>query len=192
MGNLGNDPKGTRKLDNAATDGLAGAYYSLAYRVAEIERHLHNRARWFGMAAVASGETHVADRMAGGIDPFTFTAGDDDFGSWVQILGSGDTPVTTGAAYMDPHSILVTGTNSTNPFVFQFLAGESVDIAAALAAGAYSEVPYISSSNLNDSGISSVLSRRIPVGTKAWARVCCIGGNGSTISAYFGLHEYEG
>lgn len=38
----------TDKIDSAATDGLEGTSNSLAYRVHEIEKHLHNRGRFWG------------------------------------------------------------------------------------------------------------------------------------------------
>lgn len=189
---IGNDPFGVRKLDAAETDGLSGVHDSLAYRVAEIERHFHNRERWLGLAASPSGETHRADEMAGGIQPFTLTAGNDAWGEWVQVLGSEDTPVTAGAAYMDTHRFIVTDTNSTNPYVFQIATGESTELPGKIIAGEYTMAPYISSSNLNDSGISSVMSVRAPTGSKIWIRCACIGSNGTTISFYYGIHEYEG
>ena len=206
MENIGNDPKGTTelkattaaieadttKIDDVAANGLTGVSNSLAYRVGEIERHLHNTEKWFGLAAVASGETHVADRLACLIQPFVITAGNNDFGAWVQILGSGDTPVTSGAVKFDGHRVITTDTNSTNPYIVQVVAGESADIAANIAAELFTEAPYISATNNNDSGITDIMTRRFPVGTKVWARCCCIGSNGSTMDFYFGLHEYEG
>lgn len=180
------------KVDSLTTDGLLGVENSLAYRIAEIERHLHNTEKWFGAAAVPNGEIHVADRMVGGIQPFILTAGNDDFGSWVQVLGSGDTPVKTGAVKFDQHRFMVIATNSTNSFVIQVVAGESADIAAKIAAEEFSESPYISATNNNDSGINDVMVRRQDAGTKAWARCACIGSSGSTLSFYFGIHEYEG
>lgn len=158
--------------------------------VTEIEHHLHNREKWFGFAAVANAELHVADRMAGGIQPFQLTAGNDDFGAWVQMLGSNDTPVSSNMTKFDGHRIMVTDTNSTNPFIIQIAVGESADLAAKIAAEEFTEIPYISASNLNDSGISDILSLRVDAGEKVWARTCCIGFSGSLIDLYFGLHEY--
>ena len=104
----------TDKIDKKATDGLEGTADSLAYRVHELERHFHNTEKWFGMALVPVGETHVADRMSVSNSPFTLTAGNDDFGSWVQLLGSEDTPVIAGAVKFDAHNVLIVTTNSTN------------------------------------------------------------------------------
>ena len=183
---------GDNKIDNQATLGLAGVSNSLAYRVHEIEKHLHNYEKWFGAAASASGETHVADRMDGAITPFTLTAGNNAFGSWVQILGSSDTPVTSGSVKYDIHRVMVTATNSTNPYIVQIVCGESADIATKLAAQQYTEFGYISASNNNDSGITDVLEPRQLTGCKVWARCACVGGNGTTLAFYFGIHEYAG
>lgn len=190
--NIGNNPKGTGGINDAATDGLRGAEDSVSYRIAEVERHLHNTEKWFGMAVTPVGETHVADRMNDAASAFTLTAGNDAFGPWVQVLGSEDTPVTTGAVKFDAHRILVSNTNSTNPFVLQVVSGESADIAAKIVAEAFSESPYISATNNNDSGITDIMVRRTLTGEKVWARTRCIGSSGSTLDFFFGIHEYEG
>lgn len=159
--------------------------------VKEIERHLHNREKWFGLAAVPSGETHRADRMVGGIQPFVLTAGNDDFGAWVQILGSDDTPVSDGMIKFDAHRFLIDGTDSTLPYLIQVATGESADLAAKIAAEEFTEAPYISGTNNNDSGVEEVMTIRPLVGEKIWARIVTIGANGSTLGFYFGIHEYQ-
>ena len=158
--------------------------------VQEIEHHLHNREKWFGIAGTPSGETHVADRMAGGIQPFVLTAGNDDFGAWVQVLGSDDTPVSSGMTKFDGHRAMVTDTNATAPFIIQVASGESAGLAAKIAAEEFTEFPYISATNNNDSGISEIISIRLSAGEKVWARACAIGASGSVFDVYFGIHEY--
>lgn len=180
------------KLDDETTEGLSGTSNSLAYRVEEIEKHLHNQEKWLGAAAAASGETHVADEMGPGIAPFAFLSGNDAFGSWVQILGSSDTPIKAAQVKFDAHRFLVTSTDSTEVFHMQVAAGESADLAAAITAKNYTSFPYIAPTNNNDSGISDIMTSRVPAGVKVWARVICIGQNAKTINAYFGIHEYEG
>jgi len=180
------------KLDNAPADGLYGVPDSVAYRVAEIERHLHNYEYWFGVDGTPSGEVHVADRMAGGIQPFQLSTGADDFGSWVQILGSGDTPVYTNSRYFDLHRVLVVETDSVLPFIIQIVFGESAQIGAKLLTNDFTEFPYISSGFNNDSGITDFVNKCRNCGMKMWARACCIGGEQNSIYLYFGLHEYPG
>lgn len=168
----------TQKIDNLATNGLSGVSNSLAYRVQEIERHFHGREKWFGAAASPSGETHIADRMDGAISPFQLVAGNNDFNaSWTQLLGSSDTPVAVGSAYFDAHRFLVTTTNSTSAFIIQIVSGESADIAAKIAAEQFTETPYISATNNSDSGIEELMTIRLAVGIKVWARCACVGQN---------------
>lgn len=163
---------------------------TIEQEVYEIEHHLHNREKWFGAAAVASGETHVADRMAGGISPFSLISGNDDFGSWVQLLGSSDTPVNMGMTKIDGHRFLVTTTDSTEVFNIQIAAGESAELAAKLAAEEFTETPFISATNNGDSGISDIMSVRTNTSDKIWGRCVCIGQTTKTINIYFGIHEY--
>lgn len=160
--------------------------------VIEVEEHLHNYEKWLGAAATPSGETHVADRMGGATSAFSLTSGNSDFNaSWTQILGSSDTPIQSGKTKFDMHRILVTETDSTAPFIIQIVSGESSEIAAKIAAEDFDEVPFVSATNLNDSGISEVIDKRIDSGEKIWMRCACIGENAKTIGFYIGLHEYD-
>jgi hypothetical protein len=161
-----------------------------AKSIYEIERHLHGHEKWFGVAAVAVGETHVADRMGGAIAPFALLSGNSDFGDWVQILGSSDTPVKPGHKKFDAHRILVTTTDSTVSFCIQVANGEEGELPDLVAAEDYSDFGYKASTNNNDSGINDIMDRRASVGSKVWARCCCIGQNAKTINFYFGIHEY--
>lgn len=180
------------KIDDEVTLGLSGTANSLAYRTEENEKHVHNNEKWFGAAAVAAAETHNADRMGPAIAPFALVSGNDDFGSWVQILGSSDTPVMAGQAKYDLHSFLITTTDSTAAFLIQIIDGESADFAAKLAAETYTEFPYEASTNNNDGGVAHILNHRSDSTCKVWARCICIGQNAKTINFYFGLHEYVG
>lgn len=159
-------------------------------KVVEVERHHHNREKWFGLAAVASGELHVADRMDGVILPFQLTSGASDFGSWVQVLGSDDTPVDADMTKFDGHRVLVTATDDTNPFIIQIVSGESADIAAKILAEEFTEFPFVAATNNIETGISDLITRRVDAGEKVWARCACVGVTGKLIDFYFGIHEY--
>lgn len=179
-----------QKIDSAATDGLSGTSNSLAYRVHETERHFHSYERWFELAAVPNAEVHRADAIGTGAGAFQIDAGNDAYGSWVQVLGSSDTPVGTGNTHYDVHRIEVEATERAFTYVIQIAFGASG--AAALTAGTYTEAPFTPANNLIDSGPLIVQSRRQTVGTKAWARCICPGQNTATADFYIGLHEYEG
>jgi hypothetical protein len=180
----------TTKIDDAATDGLVGTSNSLAYRVHEIERHFHSYEVWFERAAVPVGETHVADRQGDGIGDFVADAGNNDWGEWIQILGSEDTPVRSGSVRFDLSLFEVSSTERSGTYFFQVAFGASG--AAALAAGTYTETRFTPASNLLDTGAFAIRSRTIPTGTKVWVRVKVRGQDTGTCDFGFGLHEYEG
>jgi len=181
-----------RKIDLVRTNGLLGVNNSLAYRVHEIERHFHNNEYWLGAAAVPAGETNIADEIGPSIAAFPLLSGNDAYGNWVQVLGSADTPIHADSVSLDAHRIMVTTTDSTSPFHVQFITGEAAELATKLAAKDYTGFAYISATNNGDSGITEIISRRIDVGTKVWARAICIGLDAKTINIYVAVHEYEG
>ena len=177
------------KVDSAAVDGLTGVSNSLAYRVHEIERHLHSGARWFEAAAVPDGEVHVADRIGDGAGAFQIDAGNDDWGTWVQVLGSSDTPAVTGKTHFDPYQFIVEDTEVAATYFIQI--GRGASGAAALTAGTYTEFIYAASVQ-KEAGIIPMQTGRAPVASKVWARCMCPGQNTATLDFYFGIHEYEG
>ena len=83
-----------QSLLDIATLGLLDTKDSLAYRVAEIERHIHSWDRRIGLSAAPSGEVTRAARLANSTTAFVVTSGNNDWGSWLQILGSGDTLIS--------------------------------------------------------------------------------------------------
>lgn len=185
------DMSDVSKIDSAATDGLAGVSNSLAYRVHEIERHFHGWERWMGLAASPSGETHRADSIVDNVNPFVIDAGNNTWGSWVQILGSSDTPVDTGMVKYDLHQIDIVAAETANVVYFiQIAFGETA--AGALTAGTYTELVFIPQSANGRPAPIPMISRRQNAGTKAWARNLARGTNTATLSFYIGLHEYPG
>lgn len=179
-----------QKIDSAATQGLAGTNNSLAYRVHEIERHVHSNERWFGAAAVANGEIHVADSITTVDTAFQMDAGNDTWGSYLQILGSSDTPAGTGNAKFDLHRLAVVAVENANAtHLVQVVFGATG--AAGLTAGTYTEFVFHPQSVQGAETIVNFQSRRITVGTKGWIRCWVSGANTSTVDFLFGLHEYE-
>ena len=175
-------------IDDVAVDGLAGAHDSLAYIANEIERHVHNKERWFGAAASPSGESHVADDNS--MTPFVMTSGNDGFGAWLQILGSNDTPNRSGMERFDVHRLLITdvGTNRIITRI-QIAAGSSGP--NALAAGEYTEIMVTPEQNAKQEPVSMIDFRSV-AGTKVWARCWVNGQNNRDIEFFIGIHEYRG
>lgn len=177
-------------LDAVSTRGLLGVADSISYLIAEIERHFHHWERWFGLAVTPVAESHRADRLGVGVAAFQIDAGNNTWGSWVQVLGSSDTPATATRVKYDFHRLEITGAEHNAPYFVQIAFGATA--ADALTAGTYSEVVYVPLSGVQDTGPLNIGTRRQAVTTKAWARCLCPGQNTGTLDFYIGLHEYEG
>lgn len=173
-----------QKIDNVATDGLLGVNNSLAYRVHEIERHLHSYEKWYGVAASVS-DTHKADRLGAGILSFQVDGGNTIWGPWVQILGSADT-----TEKYDPHKMYISDVQETVPYFVQIAFGADAD--AAVVAGTYTEFVYRADATNSDRAEFQFNCRRQAAGTLAWARCLALASNTGTLNFYFGLHTYEG
>lgn len=180
----------SRKLDSQTTLGLAGTNNSTAYRIHEVERHLHSYENWFEVAATPSGETHIADRIGTGAGAFQVDAGNDTWGAWLQIIGSSDTPSVAGNVKYDLHRFEFTSAERNAVYFVQFAFGETG--AGALTSNDYTEAVLKPASNQIDSGPVLIQARRKTAGTKVWARTMCPGNDTGTLDFYFGLHEYEG
>lgn len=175
----------TDKIDDAATDGLAGTSDSTAYRIHETERHLHSYSRAYETASAPNGEVHVADSIGSGSGAFQIDAGNDDWGSWVQCVGSGDT-----SQMFDFHRISVEAVEREATYFLQFAFGASG--AAAITASTYSDFIYIPETNKKEPAPITIQTRRQVAGTKAWARTKCPGQNTATFDFYHEMHFYEG
>lgn len=89
------------KTDNLPSDPASesGAIYD---EVVEIERHLHNRERWFGISGDQSGNDWAVEA---GLNAFRAISGNGDFGSdandEAKVLGTADTPAISGRTKHD-------------------------------------------------------------------------------------------
>ena len=159
------------------------------YGIFEIERHLHNVESWYETAATPSGETHVADRIGNGGGAFQIDAGNDDWGTWLQILGSSDTPARTGNVYFDVHRVQIEAAERTATYFIQFTKGDSG--AAGYTAGDYTEFVYRPATVQGKPAPIDIITRRCGIGSKVWARCMCPGQNTATLDFYIGIHGYE-
>ena len=182
------DPAG--KIDDLATNGLAGVNNSLAYRVHEIERHLHSHETWFETAAIQDPGLHEADRLGDGGGAFQVTSGNTVWGEWLQILGTTDTPHLGSSPKFDFNTFFIEDVQKAGTFFIQF--GFGATGAAALEAGNITETAYVGTIGAGNPLPIHIQSRRITAGTKAWVRIKTPLVNVSTMDIYFGLHEYEG
>ncbi len=156
--------------------------------IQEVERHLHNRERWAGAAAVPSGEAHVADFDV--MTPFQPDAGDDTFGAWGQALGSSDTPIVTGMTRFDPHKLFITAAER-NTAIHRIQVAWGASGAAAFSAGDYTEVMFKPPGAAFISTPIGLKAKRQLSGTKVWVRIWAAGQNTGTLDMFLGIHEYE-
>ncbi len=175
------------KLDRVAVAGLLGGNNSLAYKVHEIEKHLHNSEYWYGNAGSSS-----MDRANNTQTPWTLTANvvANTYGTEVQIASANDFTADgmASAVNMDVHRILVTESSANDQtYVIQLWCGTSTFGAATFC----TEVPYRTGGAAAEVVPVPVICPRIAVGDKLWTRVKCSSG-GATLDFFLGLHGYVG
>lgn len=161
-------------------------------KIIEIEKHLHSNERWFEKATLANGELHVADRIGNGSGAFRADAGNDDWGAWIQVLGTIDTPADSGKKYFDGHRAEFTAAERNNTYFLQVLAQNlNPNTQGIENAENITEFVLHPLSNIFDSGPVIIQTIRVPSGTKVWVRCMCPGQNTATLDFYFGIHEYD-
>lgn len=180
-----------RRIDGEATKGLAGTENSLAYRVHEIERHFHSYEHWFGLATAPDGEVHRADHIGDTTTAFQMDGGNDTWGTWLQILGSSDTPHVANMPHYDVHRLSFTSVERANSVHFIQL-GFGASGAAAISDDTLTELVFKPQTVQGEETVVEVRSRRQDAGTKAWARVWVVGQDTGEADFFFGIHEYEG
>ena len=155
--------------------------------IAEIEHHLHNRERWFGISADQSGNNWA---LRGTLNPFVLTSGAGVWGAWAKILGPADTPAIPGMTKFDGHRVLVSDLGASTPFIIQVAQGPDADV--ALAAGHFTEFMVVAADAVvtRAGGLPvDIITRLVDVGTQVWARCKCA--TADTVSCFVGIHEYE-
>ena len=160
---------------------------SILSEVKEVERHLHNRERWFGKTAV---QTATDWGTLTSLLPFTATSGLGDFGAdandEAQVLGADNTPAIAGMVKFDLHHIMVSDASNATEFVMRIVWGTGT-MAAAQLAGQFSNFML---TDARKGASQEVLMPRIAVGTKVWVRLKNATDN-ATVDFFIGLHEYE-
>ena len=184
----------------ADTISLVALARKILEEATEIETHIHSGGRWFGAAATPAGETHIADRVGAGAagaeaGPLIVDAGNDDWGAWTQILGSTDTPTDGGAEVaFDLHEIHITAYEDTaQRYMYQIASQEDAPADDPGAGDVYTEDEFISGGVGANAATFSVpiQNMRVAAGTKLWMRLRAPNADTSTISFYFGIHEYD-
>ena len=162
-----------------------------AHEIYEIEHHFHSNEKYFGLAGTPAGETHRADRITLKPNPFIADAGNDDWGAWLQVMGSSDTPVQANMIHFDFHQLLIVDhETNTQDYFMQIVCGEEADIPAKLAAEEFTEFAFVSGGGTSEAGAQEVHGPRYESGDKLWVRIWADGQNTSTLNFYFAMHEY--
>lgn len=182
------------KLDTLATNGLLGVSNSLAYRVAEIERHLHGRERWFGKLAVQTATDWADNNIA---TPYRVTSGANAYGTdandEAQVIGTADTPAMAGNVRFDLHRIFIVAASSETVWKLQVIYGTGT-MADAIAADQYSTFMLKVDAAASSSPalpVDIMMPRGTCGVTKVWMRGWNATNN-ATLDFFVGLHEYEG
>lgn len=150
--------------------------------------HNHNRSRVFGLRIPQTG-TNWADPAT--LTPYVVTSGNNTWGASVQGLGTGDTPVFAGSVRFDHRRIVVTANSSNTVGRLRIIWGSpSQTDVQAIAAGQWSEEPYIRDSGSVQRGDFEFRLLQIPVGWKVWYQYWNAT-NLATISFLAGIHEYN-
>lgn len=185
------------KIDAEAVDGLAGESNSLAYKVHEIERHLHSSGRWFGCTAAGAGPGLITS-----LAPFEITSDATalTYGTAVEILdGAEDFDIPYTPVNMDPHRIFIEGVTASGIYKIRIAnskwngtADTYANMAAAVTANQYTEFLLKVDSTRDDAISAPVQTGRMPVGSKLWAQVMHSASGAETVSFFIGCHGYEG
>ena len=186
------------KIDNLAVNGLLGVSNSLAYRVHEIERHLHSGGECYGKSADQSG-TDWAKSVSDSGMPTLFRAisGNGVFGAdandEAKIIGTSDVSDYASKVKFDLHRLFISATSSTTVFVVRIVWGTGT-MADAITAKQYASTIIRRNSGGGENHIMPVIAQmpRLTWGTdKVWIQVKNATDN-ATFDFYVGLHSYEG
>lgn len=171
-------------LNENLNDPIQVDVNSIYDEVVEIETHFHSYERWRGAIAVPTA-TRFADETE---TAFQVDSGNTVFGSWVQILGTDDTPIGSGKTYFDFHLVLIVDNEQATTYRLQFAFGADGD--TAVAAGDYTEVLIKFAVGTTQPTPVQVQGERHAAGTEVWARCRCASNTG-TLDFLIGMHEYD-
>lgn len=149
-----------------------------------VEHHWHNVERWFGKKAVPNDEINVMDLT---LTPFQLDSGNNDWGTAVCIVGSGDTPIIQDSTLFNINTLLIVSTERTGVHKIRISWGSSE--ATAISNGTYTERMLNFTATSGHTVPADIRTKKIPAGTKVWANVWCASNTG-TLDLCFGFHEY--
>ena len=181
----------TNKIDNAAVSGLSGTADSLAYKVHEIEKHLHNKEIWLGVSGAASETDACADNMT----PFALTAAaSPNYGTAIPIIGTSNLTFFSGSGNtkFDIHRVLIVSAVDAKTYKFRIVYNTtpSQTFNDALSAGQYSEfMLYVNAATgSSPTEMRNIMMPRTTFGNKVWLQ--CMSDGANAVSLFIAIHEY--
>lgn len=156
----------------------------------KIDAEPHTPERFCGAHASPSFPTTAGDFAT--MTAYQATAGSDDWGSWLHLVGSTDVPTISGKDTYDIHEVEIS-TVSSAAFTRMQLGWDATTTTAIIANNTYTEVVF------QPSGIGANVSAgpigiRMPditVGTLFFARIWTDGVSGNTVDFFIGTHEFD-
>lgn len=151
-----------------------------------IPKEHHYNVLWFEKAISATA-THFMDALGttGSADQtFQIDAGDNTWGSWVQLVGEDDWPANSKYGIFD--RIGLAATERAAPYFFQVAWGATGD--AGVTAVNYSTETIFPAAITGEAQPVIFQTNPIPYGSKVWARCLCPQNNTATMNFYLGGH----
>lgn len=182
------------KIDDVAVDGLLGTEDSLAYKVNEIEKHLHSAGRFFGYSGTPNATASLAS-----LTPWTLATGTGDYGTPVQLfLGDEDFDLPFTVVRYDPHRLLISDASVNATYKIRIANSlwngsthTYASMAESVAANRYTE-SIVHIVDLKKPSTSIPVQTGRPVyGSKLWAQVWC-SLDDADIDIFIGVHAYTG
>lgn len=153
----------------------------------KLEQHVDHYDHVLGLAATPDGELHRADHLT--MTPFQSDAGDDQFGSWLQIIGSDDTPHVAGKTLFELNRILIVDVEAqADKAVHLIQIGFGASGSAALSSSDVTEI-IITPERAGRQDIKTFDSKQQPSGTKVWLRHWIDGVNTGTMDFFIVIDE---
>ncbi len=166
--------------------------------IQQIEHHLHNIEVWLEPKEVPV--AGVNEAVVAGTRPtiaapaFDIDAGNEAWGSWVCVIGSGDTPSVIGAhssisgyRYYDAHKI---GVQSTEVAALTYIQLGFGTVAGGVLTGPYTTAWFNPIAVTGKSESITVLTPHTLVGTQCWARALIPNQNTGHVYFNLGVHYY--
>ena len=168
------------------------------HAIQETEKHFHTSEVWCEPKEVPVAGVNEAvvagTRPAVAAPYFQIDAGDNAWGSWICIKGSGDTPSVMGThsslngyLYYDLHKIGVQTSERNSLYYIQIGYGT---VAVGALTGPYTTIWYNPTALTGKSESIEFRSLRTSISTQAWARALCPGQDTAKLNFNYGLHFY--